>query len=243
MYFDEKFVASLPIDPRRALLEITDRFHGAMSTIPEKDTQTQYILVKEVMAFLSAYFEREGLTDVCDDGQGSIYHLPAISGQFSSDFQSIGRYLTVLRRDMTERIHRGDFEQTQQVFRLMLGTAGFHYEFSEGDLARIQKLVNELRGLIAGSGELEEGHKRRVLGRLEKLQSELHKRVSDLSWFWGELIEASIAARIIGENAKPIVDRIREIVGIVWPVQSRAFELPSDTPFKLPGEIEDKKSK
>jgi len=56
----------------------------------------------------------------------------------------------------------------------------FSYEFSENDFKEIQICINDLRGLISKSKLIEENHKQRLLKRLERLQSELHKRMSDL---------------------------------------------------------------
>ena len=70
------------------------------------------------------------------------------------------------------------------------------------------------------------------------MQSELHKKVSDLDRFWGFFIDASIVVGQMGENAKPMVEVIRQIVRIIWPTQTRAYELPSDVPFKLLGQSE-----
>ncbi len=54
-------------------------------------------------------------------------------------------------------------------------------------------------------------HQQRILKRLEKLESELHKKVSDLDKFWGLIGDADVAIRKFGKNAKPIVDRIKEM--------------------------------
>lgn len=244
MYYDEEFVQSLPGDRDSALLNIATSFYRLWErAVGDLDNPVPYGLIRETHAFLSAYFARENLSQTYTDPRGGPISLPSITGNETEDTKKFVAFISALHREMTERVNKDQYARARDAYSLMLGTAGFHYEFSDGDLARIQKLVNELRDLIAASEELVDEHKRRVLGRLEKLQSELHKKVSDLAWFWGELIEASIAARIIGENAKPIVDRISEIVRIVWPVQSRAFELPSDTPFRLPGQVEDDKPK
>ena len=37
----------------------------------------------------------------------------------------------------------------------------------------------------------------------------------------------------LGQDAKPIVDRIKEVAEIVWQTQSRAEELPSGTEIPL----------
>ncbi|MDD4295136.1 MAG: hypothetical protein PHP69_06455, partial [Candidatus Omnitrophica bacterium] len=58
--------------------------------------------------------------------------------------------------------------------------------------------------------------------RLEKLQQELHKRVSDLDRFWGIVGDAGVMLGKFGEDAKHLVDRIKELVDIIWRVQSRS---------------------
>lgn len=112
---------------------------------------------------------------------------------------------------------------------------GFSYEFTEGDVNRIQVLINELRTLISDNTELEDQHKRRLLKRLEKLQSEMHKKMSDLDHFYGLTVEGSVMLKKVGGNLKPIVDRITEITKITWATQSRAEDLPSGSEPPLLG--------
>lgn len=114
----------------------------------------------------------------------------------------------------------------------------FAYEFSQGDLDRVQVLVNEIRTHIIENQSLEEGHKLRLLKRLEKLQLELHKRVSDLDRFWGLVGDAGIVLGKLGMDAKPIVDRVKEIAQITWKTQARAEELPSDSKNPMLGHDE-----
>jgi hypothetical protein len=71
------------------------------------------------------------------------------------------------------------------------------------------------------------------LKRLESLQAEMHKRVSDLDRFWGLIGDAGVVLGKFGKDAKPFVDRIRDIADIVWRTQSRAEELPSGTSSPL----------
>ncbi|WP_275545184.1 hypothetical protein [Pseudomonas sp. Marseille-Q0931] len=121
------------------------------------------------------------------------------------------------------------FDANRNHFRSMFGNI-FSYEFSQGDVERVQLLINELRVQIS-SADLEDGHKQRLLARLEKLQSELHKKISDLDRFWGLVGDAGVVVGKLGSDAKPIVDRIKEVADIVWRTQSRAEELPSGSEF------------
>ena len=110
---------------------------------------------------------------------------------------------------------------------------GFGYEFSDGDLKRIQTLINELRDYITTSTDFDAEHRDRILNRLENLQKELHKRVSSLDRFWGLVGEAGVVLGKFGKDAKPFVDRIRELTQIVWNTQARTEELPSGTKIPL----------
>ena len=142
----------------------------------------------------------------------------------SEFFGSINEsYFHKLTLDTVE-FARNKYQQRFQV--------GFAYEFTDGDLKRIQTLLNELRDLVANSEDFDANHKERILKRLEKLQSELHKRVSSLDKFWGLVGDAGVALGKFGKDAKPFVDRIREITQIVWNTQTRAEELPSG--IKIP---------
>lgn len=116
---------------------------------------------------------------------------------------------------------------------LRMSKSAFIYEFSEGDLHRIQDIINQLREQITSCELFEQDHKQRLLKRLEKLQGELHKKMSDLDRFWGLIGDAGVALGKFGEDAKPIVDLIKELTGIAWNTQSRAEELPSGTPVPL----------
>ena len=57
--------------------------------------------------------------------------------------------------------------------------------------------------------------------------------MSSLDRFWGLIGEAGVALGKFGQDAKPFVDRIREIAQIIWRTQARAEELPSGTPLPL----------
>jgi hypothetical protein len=82
---------------------------------------------------------------------------------------------------------------------------------------------------------IDDEHRRRLLLRLEKLQSEIHKKVSDLDRFWGMIGDAGVVMRKFGEDAKPIVDRIREMVDIVWRAQSKSEQIEEGPKVPLLG--------
>ena len=114
----------------------------------------------------------------------------------------------------------------------------FIYEFSEESIARIQTLVNELRDKINASNLFEDKHKQRLLKRLEKLQAEMHKKMSDVDRFWGLIGDAGVVTGKFGEDAKPFVDRIVEISQIVWKTQAKYEKLTEQTKHPLLNNIQ-----
>lgn len=156
--------------------------------------------------------------DITDDVQ---YNMSGIEEYFDKTHN-------LVRIELGKRVYENSISQ----FRVMRGSA-FYYEFSKNEMDRIQILLNELRDLITKSKEFEDNHKSRLLSRLEILQSELHKKVSDLDRFWGLVGDAGVVLGKFGKDSKPIVDRIREIASIVWNAQSRAEKLPSGSKFPL----------
>lgn len=123
-------------------------------------------------------------------------------------------------------------EQSIQKHNNKLKT-GFYFEFTDNEVGRINEIIGELRNIISNSSLFDDGHRQRLLKRLEKLQAEIHKKVSDLDRFWGMVGDAGVALGKFGDDAKPIVDRIGELADIVWRAQSKAEGLPTKDPMPL----------
>lgn len=164
--------------------------------------------------------------------------IPSLPTERQERINLIVTFIAKHVRELTQYI---ESEEEQRLLQNLRGEFSAHigksfvYEFSDGDLEKIQNLLNEIRALVSESNMFEEKHRRRLLKRLEKLQQELHKKQSDLDHFWGLVGDAGVAIGKFGSDAKPFVDRIKEITDIVWRTQSRAEELPSDSKPPLLG--------
>ncbi|MFX0202356.1 MAG: hypothetical protein ACFFCW_40130 [Candidatus Hodarchaeota archaeon] len=231
MYFDDFSTEDLPEDPREAIVLVCSKVVDRIELCPE-ESHRQYDCALEGYAIVETLLNATNITN--DRVQ--------ILGNKIQDLNNIKYLLSRLINELQSDINRETFDKYRSTYAMKFGTE-FHYEFSEGDLEKIQGLLNQLRNLISETKELGEDHRSRLLKRLEKLQSELHKRVSTLDGFWGFFIDASIVVGLMGENAKPMIEVIQKIVKIIWPTQTRAYELPSDLPFKLLGQAEDDKTK
>lgn len=220
MIFPEEFLEELRNDPMSGTIRLVRivREHFNQDTKGWTDAEYDalleaYALVLEIVA--------SGILNITEPEFD-------ISGSRDDDCKLINQYLGALEDYCISEASKLKVQSLRSHFKAAIGS-GFTYEFSQGDLQRAQVLINQVRDLIAEANGLEKDHKRRLLNRVEKLQSELHKKVSDLDRFWGLIGDAGVVLGKLGEDAKPIVDRIKEIADIVWQTQSRAEELPSGT--------------
>ncbi|MDD2034239.1 hypothetical protein [Pseudomonas sp. 39167] len=159
---------------------------------------------------------------------------PSVDGDMGYVCNELRSFLQNVQNDLVGKASKSRLEGFKKHFSVSL-TNGFGYEFTDGDLKRIQQLINELREMVRSNTELDDGHKQRMLKRLEKMQSELHKKMSDISRFYELMGDAGVALGKLGEGAKPFVDRIKEIVDIGWKSQARAEQLQSDAENPLIG--------
>lgn len=224
MIFTEEFLEELKAEPFEGTVQMIKIARGNFIEDMEGWTDHDYQVLLEAFALISEIVESKLLN----------INRPnfTISGNREQDCGAINKYLSALEQYCVSESSKLKVESYRSHFKTFLG-AGFCYEFSQGDLERIQTLINETRKLIASSTGLEKDHQRRLLARLEKLQAEMHKRVSDLDRFWGLIGDAGVVLGKLGNDAKPIVDRVKEIADIVWQTQSRSEELPSGTQIPL----------
>lgn len=220
MLFTDEFIDSLKDDPIKGALEICRIAYKGLPSLINCNESIHERLI-EVCALLTELIESKLL--VLD--KSPQFRL---IGDIKTDCSNILEFVAYVDQECKLQVSQLELQSKRSKFKATLG-ASFCYEFSQGDMDRVQLLVNEIRDLISSSENLEADHQRRLLMRLEKLQSELHKRMADLDRFWGLIGDAGVVLGKLGTDAKPVVDRVKEIADIVWQTQSRAEELPSGT--------------
>jgi hypothetical protein len=226
MIFSGEFIDSLPEDTLEALKKIEEHFNNWMESKGKGShgERRHNFDVVEAYSFLVVYFEsmdlQEILPDLNDTDDGP--NIGLIYGVFDETIPGI-------IEELENEINVNTFNNSKPRFAAKFGK-GFVYEFSEDDFKKVQLSINELRDLIFDSEIIEDNHKQRLLKRLERLQSELHKKMSNLDGFWGFVGEAGVVMGKFGKDVKPLTDRIKDVMNIVWRTQARAEELESGAP-------------
>lgn len=223
--FDHDYVEKIPVDPENSVVDIVNRAFSLLHKGTQEWQPDEYPILLEAFALVSS-IEDSGLLSF---GVGRPL-LP--TGKWEEDCRQMNAYLQAVREAMTHLAQQNMLANMKSGFSTLL-TNRFHYKFSPADIDRMQTLINELRQQITESTLYSDEHRARLLKRLEGLQSEVHKKMSDLDKFWGLIGDAGVAIGKFGNDAKPLVDRIVELTQIVWNSQKDAEQLPSNVEFPL----------
>ncbi len=237
MYFDEEFLKSLPDDWSYAFQKIYNKFLEAVHNYKLEDDRYYYI-IEEAHILLKVFCEKKL--------PKRKYHVPNLTGTRKANVENILRFFNNLAAESLQYIEKQNNAKKLKHYKNVVEIAFedvFHFEFTEGDLERIQQLINELRDLISKTKELKQKHKQRLLIKLEKLQTEFDKKMTTLAQVLEAIIEIGVNLGRFGKDIKPLTDRIGELANIILSAQKRAYELPSSLPFKLFGQLENDKSK
>jgi len=216
--FDDEFIENLPDEPVLALQAVTDRFVSEVEALNVADLGEKRSSILQGFSLIK---------NLADKIEGMEIAFPKLSGSGDSWKIRIANFCVNLQDQIYDLVITEGSAKLDQRYGAKFNQ-GFCYEFSQDDIDRSQTLITELRAEISNSNFFEENHRQRLLLRLEKLQSELHKKMPDIDRIWGLVGDAGVVLGKFGKDAKPLVDRFKELAQIGWKNQARAEELPPD---------------
>jgi hypothetical protein len=217
MNIPSSYIEAAQTDPLNGSLAIISYVEARVG--PNFDDDTHALLI-ESLAFLSALREADLIQLDC--------YEPEVENSLQRVCGDIWAFLQTAKDQLLSQSATRKLENLKKHFTVSL-TDSFGYKFTDGDVAKIQRLINELRDFLVQNTSLDESHRQRMMKRLEDLQRELHKKVSDLSKMYALWGDAGIMLGKFGNDAKPFVDRCREIMGIAFRAEAQAENLPSDS--------------
>ena len=236
--FDEEFIKKLPDEPILASAEICGRFEYIYQFHANDQRRIQeYDQYLEALAFVEVFSKMNTLELKIPSINHRQEKIPCIR-KIRTFFNN---WSNDLRIELQALESAGKYETAKQHYGRLFGK-GVSYEFSDDDFERVQELLNRLRDLLTKSEDFEEDHRLRLLKKLEALQRELHKRMSNFDKFWGYFIDSGIALSKFWENAEPFRNDVKELFEIVCKTQAKAENVQKLFPFNLLSGGEDKKS-
>jgi hypothetical protein len=103
------------------------------------------------------------------------------------------------------------------------------YILTDDEYDKIQNNINTLRDKIIYSKEFSEEHKTRLLEKLEKLQNEIHKKMSSTDKVLGNVVSLGHILGKTTKEAKPFIDEVKDILKIIFKSKEKTENLPDST--------------
>lgn len=229
MNISQDYILKLPNDRNFAVLQIGRDLMGLWESFSSDDDELHHQDTFIDALALLQYYEREKEID---------YPFEQISTSDPSWTHSLYSIIERMLKELEQVERESKLSRSQNKIAMLMGEQ-FCYTFTDGDLKKLERLISELKKTVEATEEIDSDHKSRILKRLNELENELSKTVSNLDRYYGLLVEANILVSKIGNTSKPIVVLIRSVIDIVWSTQSNAEELPSDTHLSLPTKDEE----
>ncbi|WMY83659.1 hypothetical protein QR297_16980 [Pseudomonas shirazica] len=213
-------------EPLEVGIEVCIKYFESDSQNPYSESETESLEITKFFQYMKQATLLDFKVDFPEIKNGSIdiASTQVFASLLLEELRSIQKYQNGIKLE----------EELEARFSRKIKNS-FGYEFTEGDLKEIQALVNKLRDLITACSELDEDHRRRIARKLEQVQQELHKKISTLDHIYALAIEASIVAGKVGENAKPLIEAAKELMGISWRTHAHTEGLPSGTEAPMLG--------
>jgi hypothetical protein len=224
--FDHDYVEKLPADSLKAIARVCNDFVANFITTDLGSSNDEY---SQPLAAWSLVLE------LCDRSEVSP---PAVdfTGAEEANAQNIKEAISALGSEVS-------LEVTNQTLKTMRGKYAAQlegvplYEISDEDLFLVQQRLIDLRGLIQASDALNDDHRKRLLTRLEALQTVLQKKMSNLDGIFGFIFDLAALENQMGADAKPFMDRANDVARIASSAYAAAHQMrPSDLPQLLPGQ-------
>jgi hypothetical protein len=140
MLFSEEFLASLKDDPVVGTSELIKKAQGELIEDQNAWHDSDYNVLIETYALLFELIESNLLEIEPPDFE--------LTGNQSTDCSQINQWLNFVDSLIASKASKLKLESLKSHFKTSLGTA-FCYEFSQGDLERIQTLINQLRDMVS----------------------------------------------------------------------------------------------
>ncbi len=126
---------------------------------------------------------------------------------FDEELKAIVRYFAQLQMAVSQWA-------MEETFKKKFVDKSSTFKLAQEDVSEMNAKIGELREIVSTSEYLNSKHRRRLLLRLEKFQSEVHKAISDFDVFLAGWSEVNDMVEDTGNKSKPIVERFTELFGI-----------------------------
>jgi len=224
-YFSEKFIEKIPDDLIDGVRFICREYFNNIKNF-EKGSNFQNELFA-AHAVLNNFLKNYNV-----DSSNSLEFTMDVNKLKDKVNGYFRHFSTIYSNKHAEREANRKFEELNTRISSKFGN-DIIYELSNNQIEEIQHLINELRDKILNCKEIDDRHRQRILRKLEKLQAEVHVKMTNFDKIYGFVVETRFLYQQYRET-KPIFELAVKLASIAIDSMALASGLPAPSLFQLP---------
>jgi hypothetical protein len=227
MIIDDSFINSLPSNKLLAESEIINAFMNLMNNSSIAQNKQQYYEdFIEIFGFYQVFAEQNQLEVA----------FPKLTLDKKINIGLIIRFFETrnkeIERDVLEFNQERILYEKKSQFRTILEDVTI-FDLTDRELRIINRLIDELLDIISETKEINGYHSNKLVKRLNSLINILNTKIRSFDQFWALIGDGAILLGKFKGKAKPVVEKIKEIINVVWKIQARCEDLTSDVPMMV----------
>ncbi len=227
MAIDSNFINRLPDNIILAEKVIIDTFYQTLEVYTmSEDKSDFYEDFIEIYSFYQVYAEKNNI-DVAFPKLGTNIqnNLELIISFFRNRNRIVGKKID---KFANEKI----IEDKKTKFKSILYD-DYIYIFETEELKLLKFTITQLKQLINDNKFLKSSYQQRLGKKIDKLITNTKLEMKSFDEFWGFVGEAGIIIGKTNNNCNDIIEKIKEIVHLIWKVQARSEKLSVEEIPKL----------
>jgi len=227
MPIDNNFINRLPENIIFAEKVIIDTFNQTLDVYSmSEDKSGFYEDFIEIYSFYQVYAEKNNL-DVA---------FPKLGTNLQNNLELIISFFRNRSRIVLKKIEKFAnekiIEDKKSKFKSILYD-DYIYVFEPEELKMLKFYATQLKQLISDNRYLKVSYQQRLGKRIDKIIKETNIEMNSFDNFWGFVGEAGIIIGKTNNHCNEIIEKIKEIVHLIWKVQARSEQLITETTPKL----------
>ncbi len=224
MPIDREFINSLPSNPLLGENKIIEEFNRILAESQKQNNREKfYNDFLDFYSFYQVYSAKHSLN----------LRFPPLTNDKRINIGIILNFFEKRQKELEEELDEiialKNLEDRKSVFESML-KEDILYKLTNNELSEIYKIIDNVIDLVNENFTIRSNLKQRLINLLGILKRELKPEMPNFDRFWSLVGYTGILYGLYEQKTMRIIEKIKELLNIIWKVIAKAEGLPSTSP-------------
>ncbi len=224
MPIDREFINSLPSNPLLGENKIIEEFNRILAESQKQNNREKfYNDFLDFYSFYQVYSAKHSLN----------LRFPPLTNDKRINIGIILNFFEKRQKELEEELDEiialKNLEDRKSVFESML-KEDILYKLTNNELSEIYKIIDNVIDMVNENFTIRSNLKQRLINLLGILKRELKPEMPNFDRFWSLVGYTGILYGLYEQKTMRIIEKIKELLNIIWKVIAKAEGLPSTSP-------------